>query len=139
MSIVTMTSREFNRDSAGAKKAAERGPVIITDRGKPAHALMSIDEYLRLTDARRSIVDSLADPSIAEIPFDPPRPDLSSAPVDFRSCICEYERHLGTARLCSPVGNGSVIAEQYTRCGWSRSAPLLGRLHPILTAVFPSQ
>ncbi len=27
-----MSSGEFNRDTSGAKKAAERGPVYITDR-----------------------------------------------------------------------------------------------------------
>ena len=37
MTITTMTSREFNQDAGGAKKAAEKGPVIITDRGRPAH------------------------------------------------------------------------------------------------------
>ncbi|MFM7237190.1 MAG: type II toxin-antitoxin system prevent-host-death family antitoxin, partial [Cyanobium sp.] len=42
---VTITSRAFNQDAAGAKRAATRGPVFITDRGRPAHVLLSIEEY----------------------------------------------------------------------------------------------
>lgn len=37
----TLSSREFNQDTSGAKKAANEGPVFITDRGRPAHVLLS--------------------------------------------------------------------------------------------------
>jgi prevent-host-death family protein len=47
--ITNPTSREFNQDTSGAKKAANDGPVIITDRGRPAHVLLSIEEYQRFT------------------------------------------------------------------------------------------
>ena len=52
------SSRDFNRDVSAAKRAADDGPVVITDRGKPAYVLVSIDEYRRIKD-RRSIVDIL--------------------------------------------------------------------------------
>ena len=42
MSITTLTSREFNQDHGRAKKAAQKGPVFITDRGTPAFVLLSI-------------------------------------------------------------------------------------------------
>ncbi|MCF5799974.1 type II toxin-antitoxin system prevent-host-death family antitoxin, partial [Pseudomonas sp. PA-1-5A] len=45
MTITTISSREFNQDTSGAKKAARKGPVFITDRGKPAHVLLSIEDY----------------------------------------------------------------------------------------------
>ena len=45
MPIITLSSREFNQDTSRAKKAASKGPVFITDRGKPAHVLLSIQEY----------------------------------------------------------------------------------------------
>lgn len=48
MAITTVTSRDFARDLANAKRAAEAGPVIVTDRGRPAYALLRIDEYYRL-------------------------------------------------------------------------------------------
>jgi PHD/YefM family antitoxin component YafN of YafNO toxin-antitoxin module len=45
---VTISSRVFNQDTAGAKLAANQGPVFITDRGRPAPVLLSIEEYRRL-------------------------------------------------------------------------------------------
>ena len=54
-----LTSREFNQDASGAKRAAKHGPVFITDRGKPAHVLLSIEEYQRLTGGPGSIIDLL--------------------------------------------------------------------------------
>lgn len=71
--IRTMTSREFNQDASGAKKAAEQGPVIITDRGRPAHVLLTFEEYRRLTGGRQSLAQALAHPESAEVEFDPPR------------------------------------------------------------------
>ena len=35
-----LSSREFNPDVSRAKRAAEDGPVIITDRGQPAYVLL---------------------------------------------------------------------------------------------------
>lgn len=49
MTITTLSSREFNQAASRAKKAASKGPVVITERGRPAHVLLSYDEYLRLT------------------------------------------------------------------------------------------
>jgi prevent-host-death family protein len=71
--ITTLSSREFNQDASRAKKAALQGPVFITDRGKPAHVLLSIEEYLRITGQTLSIVDMLAMPEDDEIEFDPPK------------------------------------------------------------------
>jgi prevent-host-death family protein len=76
MTITTLTSREFNQDTSRAKKAAQSGPVIVTDRGKPSHVLLSIEEYRRLTGATRNLVDILAMPADAgDIDFEPPRLD----------------------------------------------------------------
>jgi prevent-host-death family protein len=71
--ITTLSSREFNQDASRAKKAAKRGPVFITDRGRPAHVLLTIEEYQRMTGKRESIADSLAMPESAEIEFEAPR------------------------------------------------------------------
>lgn len=81
--MTTLSSREFNQDAARAKRAAKDGPVFITDRGKPALVLLSIDEYRRLKGPRKSIVDMLSMPDEA-IDFDPPRIEGPLArPVDF--------------------------------------------------------
>jgi PHD/YefM family antitoxin component YafN of YafNO toxin-antitoxin module len=41
----TITSRAFNQDVSAAKRAAATAPVIITDRGKPSHVLLSVADY----------------------------------------------------------------------------------------------
>lgn len=82
MSITTLSSREFNQDTSGAKRATERGPVFITDRGKPAHVLLSIDDYNRLTGQSGSILDMLAMPDAAMIDFEPPKLDVQIRPAD---------------------------------------------------------
>ena len=83
MAITTLSSREFNQDTSRAKKAARKGPVFITDRGRPAHVLLSIDEYQKITGKPQSMADLLAMPEAAEIEFDPPRMgDILRYPVD---------------------------------------------------------
>jgi len=67
-----MTSREFNQDTSGAKKAAAQGPVFITDRGRPAHVLLTIEDYQRLAGGHMSLAEALAQPG-ADFEFDPPR------------------------------------------------------------------
>lgn len=62
MTITTLSSREFNQDTSRAKKAAADGPVFITDRGAPAHVLLSIEEYRRITSGGISLADALAMP-----------------------------------------------------------------------------
>ncbi len=83
MPITTLSSREFNQDTSRAKKAATKGPVFITDRGKPAHVLLSIEEYQRLTARPRSIVEALSMPGLSDIEFDPPRSHALPRPADF--------------------------------------------------------
>lgn len=47
--MTTMTSREFNRDVSAAKRAAEHGPVVITDHGRRSHVLLTAEQYDALT------------------------------------------------------------------------------------------
>lgn len=70
----TISSRAFNQDVGKAKRAADEGPVTITDRGRPAYVLMRHDEFERLSKPKRNIVDMLAqDEPEADFDFDPPR------------------------------------------------------------------
>ncbi len=73
MGMTTLSSREFNQDTSGAKKAAKRGPVIITDRGRPAHVLLSIEEYQRLTGKQMTLLEALAQTKGGDFEFKPPR------------------------------------------------------------------
>jgi len=68
-----LTSREFNQDVARAKRAANEGPVIITDRGRPAYVLMRHETYQRLAGRRAGIRASLAHPESEDVAFEPPR------------------------------------------------------------------
>ena len=82
MRITTLSSREFNQDTGRAKKAATEGPVFITDRGRPAHVLLTIAEYQRLAGGTASIVELLAMPGIDDIEFEPPRAEGFYRPAD---------------------------------------------------------
>ena len=82
MAITTLSSREFNQDSSRAKKAARNGPVFITDRGRPAHVLLSIDDYQKLTGGPTSIIDMLAMPGVDDIDFEPVRAGKLYRPAD---------------------------------------------------------
>lgn len=78
MSIHTFSSRDFTRDVSAAKRAAVDGPVFITDRGRPAFALLKIDDYYRIAGQSKpsllDIMDSI--PGGEAIEFDPPRLNL---------------------------------------------------------------
>jgi len=78
----TLSSRELNQDVSRAKRAAELGPVVITDRGRPAHVLLTFEAYQRLTGQGRSIADALAMPGVEEIEFEAPRADIDLRPAD---------------------------------------------------------
>lgn len=79
MSIQTFSSREFTRDVAAAKQAANEGIVFITDRGKPAFALLKIDDYYRIVGKEeRTLLDVMDEiPGGDSIEFDPPRLNIS--------------------------------------------------------------
>ena len=80
--MITFSSREFNQDTGRAKKASSKEPVFITDRGRPAHVLLSIEEYRRITGPQRNVVDVLSMPGLADIEFDPPKLQISARPMD---------------------------------------------------------
>ncbi|MEF0938578.1 type II toxin-antitoxin system prevent-host-death family antitoxin [Rhizobium sp. BR 362] len=82
--MTVMSSREFNQDTSGAKRAASEGPVFITDRGKPSHVLLSMDEYLKLVNKGSNIVEALAMPGGEDVDFEPPAmTNFSLKPADF--------------------------------------------------------
>lgn len=43
-----ITSRESSRDVSAAKRAAEHGPVTVTDHGRSSHVLLTAEEFERL-------------------------------------------------------------------------------------------
>ena len=82
--VTTFSSRDFNQHASEAKKAADKGPVFITDRGRPAHVLLSIEDYRQLAGGRLTLAEAVAQPGVRDVSFEPPRvadlhrlPDLS--------------------------------------------------------------
>ena len=83
MSVHTFSSRDFTRDVSAAKRAAVDGPVFITDRGRPAFALLNIDDYYRMVGQSEPTLLELMDGIAggADIEFDPPGLKFQSQPV----------------------------------------------------------
>lgn len=71
--MTIMTSREFNQDAGRAKRAALEGPVFITDRGKPAHVLLTMEDYRKLAGPCHNLAERLACPEADGIEFEPQR------------------------------------------------------------------
>lgn len=73
MAITTISSREFNQDLGGAKRAADDGPVVITDRGEPAYVLLRHRDWRRLQGKAGSLRRALEPPGVEDIELEPPR------------------------------------------------------------------
>ena len=83
MTITTVTSREFNQDVSKIKRASLLGPVFITDRGHPAHVLLAIEDYQKLTKTKETIIELLAMPEAADIDFEAPKMKKIYNPMEF--------------------------------------------------------
>ncbi len=83
MAITTVSSREFQQNANQAQKASRSGPVFITNRGKPAQVLLSIEEYQRILGKPRNIVEALSMPGLEEIELETFRSREVPRPADF--------------------------------------------------------
>lgn len=73
MTTQTISGTDFNRDSGAAKRASEHGPVVITDRGKPSHVLLTWEDYQKLGHPPQTLAERLALEGAEDIDFDPPK------------------------------------------------------------------
>ncbi len=71
--MTTVSSRAFNQAPGRAKRSADQGPVIITDRGRPAYVLLRHEDWKRLRGDRPSLRETLDLPGVEEIEFEPAR------------------------------------------------------------------
>jgi hypothetical protein len=79
-----VNSREFNQDVSAAKRAADHGPVVITDRGTPAYVLLRHADYLALVGKGKTIIDMIGCPDPEDdFEFDPPKLGKLTKDVDF--------------------------------------------------------
>lgn len=85
MAITKFSSREFNQDTSRAKRAARKGPVFITDRGRPAHVLLTFEDYQKLAGGQDRLIDMLGGPAgIEDVELVIPRLDDVGRPAEFR-------------------------------------------------------
>ena len=69
---------------SAAKRAAVDGPVFITDRGKPAFALLKIDDYYRIAGVGEptllDVMDAIPTLTVGgeHFEFDPTRIDIQT-------------------------------------------------------------
>src|ERR1700722_12056307 len=100
VTITKLSSREFNQDTSRAKRAAKRGPVFITDRGRPSHVLLTVEDYQRITGGQKSMAELLAMREAVHIEFDPPRlKGQGHEPLDLSSYVPRrYERSFGITK-----------------------------------------
>lgn len=78
----TVSSRELNQALSRIKKSSLTAPVIITDRGRPSHVMMSYAEYQRLTGKKTSIVERLACSTPDDDAFEPVTARLGLKPAE---------------------------------------------------------
>ncbi|MCL8250452.1 type II toxin-antitoxin system prevent-host-death family antitoxin [Aeromicrobium fastidiosum] len=71
-----MSARDFNHDVSAAKRAADHGPVVITDRGQPSYVLLSIAQYRRLGESGADLIDRLSMDDDLDVEFEPLAVDL---------------------------------------------------------------
>lgn len=64
----TFTARKHNHDASRVKRAANDGPVFITERGRPAHVPMTMAAYERLKGGMAK------QPNLADLLSCPQRP-----------------------------------------------------------------
>lgn len=70
MATTTVSIEELERDASRVRKASERGPVFITEHGRPANVLLTIEEYRKLSGEQEEVVEPVATPGDHEIKFD---------------------------------------------------------------------
>lgn len=78
-----VSSRAFDGDIGGAKRAADQGPVLITDHGRPAYVLMTYADYETLRRPQLSAAEALAMPEGGDFETEFPRVALAVRDQDF--------------------------------------------------------
>lgn len=84
MTYALMTSADFNQNPSKAKKAANEGPLVITEHGEASYVLVKYDDFQRSWKKPMSLLEALADPSpLSDKDFEPERIDFSGRDITF--------------------------------------------------------
>ncbi len=76
----SLTSREFNQDTARAKREAAKGPVFITDRGKTTHVLLSVEEFKRINTRKQTVAEAFYWPGAGDADLESVLPERRVEP-----------------------------------------------------------
>ena len=79
--MIQISSREFNQDIGYAKRQSAQDPVVITERGKPTHVLLSYEDYQKMLSGQPKITELLSCPDDTD--FETTKNSLGLKPVDF--------------------------------------------------------
>jgi hypothetical protein len=75
----------YTPDTGRATRGARRGPVVITDRGRPSHVLLTFEEYNRLASKGLTVIDLLGAPAgIEDVELEIPMLRDPARPADLR-------------------------------------------------------
>ncbi|MCL2781765.1 MAG: type II toxin-antitoxin system Phd/YefM family antitoxin [Actinomycetia bacterium] len=80
--MTAVTSQEFNRNPTSVKRKADEGPVYITERGRIAYVVTTIDEYRRLTGAPKVDLVTALQSGDPDDDYDIPVAEIEFRPVD---------------------------------------------------------
>ncbi|TDE95853.1 type II toxin-antitoxin system Phd/YefM family antitoxin [Occultella glacieicola] len=69
--MTTVTAAEFNQRPSHVKRAAQDGPVLITDHNRSAFVLLTYNEYQRLRGTPTNLVDWLEMDEDVEFEIEP--------------------------------------------------------------------
>lgn len=79
--MATVTAAEFNQRPSQVKRAAEDGPVVITERSRPSFVLLTYAEYQRLLRTPTDLADWLEMDEDVEFEIEPVGLDIRPANV----------------------------------------------------------
>jgi PHD/YefM family antitoxin component YafN of YafNO toxin-antitoxin module len=84
MSFASMTSADFNQNPSKAKKAANEGPLVITEHGEASYVLVRYDDFKDHWRKSKSLYDALNDKgSKFDDDFTPDRVSFEGRDVEF--------------------------------------------------------
>jgi prevent-host-death family protein len=56
--MTVVSSRQFNQNATALKREADRGPVVVTEHGKPAYVLLSYADYGQLRQGEPTLAEA---------------------------------------------------------------------------------
>lgn len=84
MTNTTLSCKEFSQNFSSAAKAANDGPLFVTEQGETAFVLLNFTDYQRLIREHRNMAKLLSVPDVAaSVDFDPPRSQETARAADF--------------------------------------------------------